>query len=103
MNRRYDTKEFFEAEGVSLKVERGKRVFPVSDQATEVVDSMVRACKNAGVEIIFDKVKSIIRYLPPKGMEAIVLFLTNSGTFSSCKFEKITPIADLAILFPSSI
>lgn len=54
-----DTKEFFEAEGVALKVERGKRVFPVSDQATEVVDAMVRACKSAGVEIIFDKVKSI--------------------------------------------
>ena len=54
-----DTKEFFEAEGVALKVERGKRVFPVSDQATEVVDVMVRACKSAGVEIIFDKVKSI--------------------------------------------
>ena len=54
-----DTKEFFESEGVALKVERGKRVFPVSDQATEIVDAMVKACKASGVEIIFDKVKSI--------------------------------------------
>ena len=54
-----DVQDFFEAEGVPLKVERGKRVFPVSDQATDVVDAMTRACKNEGVKIIFDKVKAI--------------------------------------------
>ena len=54
-----DVQDFFEEEGVPLKVERGKRVFPVSDRATDVVDAMTRACKNAGVKIIFDKVKAI--------------------------------------------
>ena len=54
-----DTQDFFEELGVPLKVERGKRVFPVSDNATDVVDAMVGACKDAGVKIVFDKVKAI--------------------------------------------
>ena len=32
-----DTQEYFESLGVPLKVERGKRVFPVSDKAGDVV------------------------------------------------------------------
>lgn len=55
-----DTKAFFEEEGVPLKVERGKRVFPVSDRAEDIVDAMVRACKRAGVKIVNSRVKSLI-------------------------------------------
>ncbi len=54
-----DVQDFFEELGVPLKVERGKRVFPVSDKATDIVDAMVSACRASGVKIIFDKVKSI--------------------------------------------
>lgn len=54
-----DVQDFFEELSVALKVERGKRVFPVSDKATDIVDAMVGACRGAGVKIIFDKVKSI--------------------------------------------
>ena len=54
-----DTQDLFEGLGVPLKVERGKRVFPVSDKATDVVDALVGACRDAGVKIVFDKVKSI--------------------------------------------
>ena len=55
-----DTKEFFEELGVPLKVERGKRVFPVSDRAQDVVSAMERACRESGVEIINEKVDSVI-------------------------------------------
>ena len=54
-----DTKEFFENEGVALKVERGKRVFPVSDNASDIVDALVKACKTAGVKTVFDKAKAL--------------------------------------------
>lgn len=54
-----DTQSFFEAAGVPLKVERGQRVFPVSDKATDVVDAMVRACRERGVEIVNGRVGSI--------------------------------------------
>ena len=37
-----DVKDFFENEGVPLKTERGKRVFPVSDKARDIVDALVK-------------------------------------------------------------
>ena len=55
-----DTKAFFEELGVPLKTERGKRVFPVSDKAQDIVDALFRACKECGVKIIYQKVKSLI-------------------------------------------
>ena len=54
-----DTMSLFESEGVPLKVERGRRVFPVSDKATDIVDAMVRACKERGVRIIKGRVSKI--------------------------------------------
>ena len=38
-----DTWEFFESLGLRLKVERGHRVFPASDNAHEVVEILTRA------------------------------------------------------------
>lgn len=35
-----DTIDFFESYGVPLKVERGNRVFPVSDKAVDIVDAL---------------------------------------------------------------
>ena len=37
-----DTMELFEELGVPLKTERGRRVFPVSDRAVDIVDALVR-------------------------------------------------------------
>lgn len=45
-----DTKSFFETEGVPLKTERGRRVFPVSDRAEDVVNALYHACRRRGVE-----------------------------------------------------
>ena len=55
-----DTKEFFEDCGVPLKTERGKRVFPVSDKAQDIVSAMENACIEAGVRIINKKVEGLI-------------------------------------------
>ena len=55
-----DTKEFFENCGVPLKTERGKRVFPVSDKAQDIVFAMENACVESGVRIIKKKVDSLI-------------------------------------------
>ncbi len=54
-----DTMSFFEGEGVPLKVERGQRVFPVSDNATDIVDALVGACRKAGVKIVTGRVTSL--------------------------------------------
>ncbi len=54
------TKEFFESRGVPLKVERGRRVFPVSDRAEDIVRALVSTCKEAGVKIKNGRVSSLI-------------------------------------------
>lgn len=56
-----DTKEFFESRGVPLKTERGNRVFPQSDKASDIVGALVNACKLAGVTIKRAEVSSIMK------------------------------------------
>jgi predicted Rossmann fold flavoprotein len=46
-----DCMDFFEGLGVPLKTERGGRVFPVSDKASDVVSALERAVKDGGVTI----------------------------------------------------
>ena len=55
-----DTKAFFEGLGVPLKTERGKRVFPVSDKAADIVSAMQKKCRDSGCKIINERVKKII-------------------------------------------
>ena len=55
-----DTQTFFEALGVPLKVERGKRVFPVSDRASDIAEAMARACDELGVRVIRSRVEDIL-------------------------------------------
>lgn len=54
-----DTKDFFEACGVRLKVERGRRVFPESDKAQDIVTALSNKCRELGVKIINEKVTKI--------------------------------------------
>lgn len=42
---------FFEEEGCPLKIERGNRVFPVSDKSYDVINALERAMKKRGVNI----------------------------------------------------
>ncbi len=46
--------DFFENNGVSLKTERGNRVFPVSDKSTDIIDCLARKLKKLNVNIKFD-------------------------------------------------
>lgn len=46
-----DVMDFFVEQGVPVKVERGNRVFPVSDKAQDVVDAMVHRLHELGVRI----------------------------------------------------
>lgn len=42
---------FFENNGLSVKIERGNRAFPVSDHASDVTKTLEKACKRVGVLI----------------------------------------------------
>ena len=55
-----DTMDFFEGCGVPLKVERGRRVFPVSDKAGDIVRALITRCREVDVEIRRGKVTDIL-------------------------------------------
>lgn len=48
----YDTIALIEELGVPTKIERGNRVFPVSDRAVDIVDALVDNAKLSGARII---------------------------------------------------
>lgn len=55
---RYGTEscmEFIESLGVQLKTERGNRVFPVSDKASDIVNALEREIKRLGVGIVRER------------------------------------------------
>ena len=56
----YGTMRFFEDLGVPLKVERGKRVYPVSDRAFDVSAALERELKRLGVTLSRDRAEALI-------------------------------------------
>ncbi|MEG2038799.1 MAG: NAD(P)/FAD-dependent oxidoreductase [Oscillospiraceae bacterium] len=56
----YDTYSFFEELGVPLKVERGNRVFPVSDKSQDIVDALINWVKASGATILQQTVTGLI-------------------------------------------
>ncbi len=54
----YDTIAFLEDMGVATKIERGNRVFPVSDKAVDIVDALIRNAEKNGAEIINGSAKA---------------------------------------------
>ena len=55
-----DTMAFFEENGVPLKTERGRRVFPVSDKAADISSTMERVMRGLGVRVMQEKVISLL-------------------------------------------
>ncbi len=57
----YDIMDFFETNGVSLRTERGNRVFPESDRSYDVADALIRYAQRQGAQFHYHSpVKDII-------------------------------------------
>ena len=76
-----DTKNMFEYLGVPVKTERGNRVFPVSDNAHDVVDALVRRMRDAGVTVRHEAVKQVVLSEEDGGQRAVGVE-TASGTYA---------------------
>lgn len=74
-----DAMAFFGELGVELKVERGKRVYPKSDKAIDIVEAMKKYASDA--RVIFEKVKSIRKDGD--------VFLVVTASQSSYAFDKV--------------
>lgn len=55
----YDTMALLQDMGVETKIERGNRVFPVSDKAVDIVDALVKNAKQSGVKFVQGCVTSL--------------------------------------------
>lgn len=63
------TVEFFENHGLRTKIERGNRVFPVSDKASDVTKTLEKACKSQGVSIFLNsEVKKLLIAMSDEGI-----------------------------------
>lgn len=49
-----DIKNFFEASGVRLKIERGDRIFPVSDKSSDIIKALENKLKENNVKVLLD-------------------------------------------------
>ena len=52
--------EFFESHGCQLKVERGNRVFPVTDKSSSVLECLRNVMHRSGVHVRNERVKEIL-------------------------------------------
>lgn len=78
-----DTMALFERHGLQLKTERGRRVFPVSDNANDVAGTLVRWCNKGGVRVLRCRAEKII---------------TEDGAVTGVKTEKGTVSCSSAAL-----
>lgn len=78
-----DVISFFEEIGVKTKIERGNRVFPVSDHSSDVIDGLEREMKKLGVKVHLNtKVKSVEGN--EEGFQGIVLSNGEKITADAC-------------------
>lgn len=85
--------EYLESGGLRLKTERGNRVFPVSDKASDVTKCLENYCRHAGVNIRFgakvlglDILNSTMRgIITPNGLELFdkVIVCTGGKSYPS--------------------
>lgn len=53
--------DFFEEHGLQTKIERGNRVFPMSDHSSDVINTLAKALRSVGVEVrLYTKVKNLL-------------------------------------------
>lgn len=82
----FDTVDFFERRGVALKTERGGRVFPESDRASDIIDALYAELKKAGVEILF---KTNALSFETDG-KRIISLITDRGVYEGDSFVVAT-------------
>lgn len=78
------TMSFMEEHGLQLKVERGNRVFPVSDRASDVTKTLERACREERVQIHLN--------------ETVQKIVTENGAVTGVETDKRTYSCDCAVI-----
>lgn len=78
-----DVIEFFEKQGLKIKVERGNRVFPESDQAFSVLSALKKYLRDTGVEI---QTLSTVKEMIKQGNKIEKIVLSNGEELIADKY-----------------
>ena len=91
--------EFFENNGCKLKIERGDRVFPVSDHSSDIINTLYRAVIKAGVKVEFGtKVLSVETYA---GHVSAVTYTSGDASITREEFESVI-VCTGGVSYPST-
>ena len=92
-----DTISFFEHEGLALKTERGARVFPVSDKASDVTKTLESCLRRAGAKVSLGT--EVLRIVPAGG--GFLLETASGGERRSITADAVI-IATGGLSYPST-
>lgn len=81
--------DFFEELGVPLKVERGNRVFPLSDHSSDIIKALQYELRRLGVEIRLNThVKELVTVMEKEKEDIVSVKGESCGNHTACKKKK---------------
>ena len=91
--------DFFESNGCKLKVERGDRVFPVSDHSSDIINTLYRAVVKAGVNVQFGT--TILSVEAMNGAVSAVTYCSGDDPITREEFDSVI-ICTGGVSYPST-
>lgn len=85
--------DFFEQSGLSLKVERGNRVFPVSDKSSDVIKVLKQSLEKSNVDVHLSEGLQYVKFVNNK-----YLLCTNAETYTASSIV----VATGGVSYPST-
>ena len=84
--------DFFESNSCPLKIERGERVFPVSDHSSDIIRTLENVLKKKNVKILKNKYVTELTVKEGKitGLKIANTRPSKSGSFVTYESEKMT-------------
>lgn len=77
-----DVVNFFNENGTPTKVERGNRVFPVSDRSSDVISSLVSSMRNNRVRVMYNTTVKDVVTKEIDGVQVFDKVITDDGSIS---------------------
>ncbi|MBQ6588434.1 MAG: NAD(P)/FAD-dependent oxidoreductase [Butyrivibrio sp.] len=91
--------DFFENNGCRLKIERGDRVFPVSDHSSDIINTLYRAVVKAGVDVQFGT--KVLSVEASNGVVSAVTYSKDDDPITREEFDSII-VCTGGVSYPST-
>ena len=91
----FQTMDLFHEWGLPTKIERGNRVFPVSDKSSDVIQCLAKECRRCGVDIML---QTSCRHIFYQNNQACGIQMDNSGILRG----KMIILATGGLSYPST-